>query len=640
MHPPFFLPASLATDYHKPIEWGGDGLGEFVASRTYQRLKADGAKESWPEATLRAVNGAQQLATFAGFPYKEDELHDLWQMHLDLKAFLPGRMLWVGGTELVADGNVDALMNCWHITLRTGSDFGWMMERLMVGGGVGFRISEAANLPLIFSAQVTHVDNAAEADYVVPDTREGWGTLLAHVIEAYTIGQKLHYSTSLIRPLGAPLKRFGGFASGPGVLIVGIEDICRILDARVGQHMRPVDALDIANIIGRIVVAGSSRRSAQIAIGSPQDAEYLAAKRWADGILPAWRSNSNNSVLASRFADIPDSFWQSYYDGGGEPYGLVNVDLAQRCGRIGEDWPDRSITGFNPCAESTLGDREPCMLATLVLPRLQSYEEAARASWLLYKFQKAAVSGWHHDPATFAVMRKNRRIGQNITGILSATPEARSWMNPLYERLRATDVNFSAGQGIPASVRLTTVQPGGTLPLLPGVSAGIHPSYAAFYVRRVMVGVFDPLVESARNRGLEVVPKIGLDGAVDPTHMVVEFPCQGKGVLTKEVSAIEQLEWQRWANVHWADQAVSVTVSYRQDELAEIRSWLSENYDTSVKSVSFLRFEDHGFTQAPYEEITEGEYQVRRTLSSPASLQDLSSDLVLDSCTAGACPIR
>lgn len=640
MHSPFFLPPATAVDYKQEIPWGGEGLGEFVASRTYQRLKADGVKETWPEATLRAVNGAQHLAVLAGFPYTEDELTDLWKLHLDLRAFLPGRMLWVGGTELVADGNIDPLMNCWHVTLREAADFGWVMERLMVGGGVGFTIDTTGNLPLVHPAQVTHVDNPAGVDYAVPDTREGWAELMSKVVDAYVTGTHFTFSTFFIRPLGAPLKRFGGFASGPGVLVEGIQDICRILDARAGMFMRPVDALDITNIIGRIVIAGSSRRSAQIAIGSPYDPEYLAAKRWADGVLPAWRSNSNNSVAASSFAEIPNSFWASYYDGGGEPYGLVNVPLAQRYGRLSEEWWDSSITGFNPCAESTLGDREPCMLATLVLPRLRTFEEAARASWLLYKFQKAAVSGWHHDERTHEIMQRNRRIGQNVTGILSASREARGWLDPLYTHLRHTDEEFSRAQGIPDSVRLTTVQPGGTLPLLPGVSAGIHPSYADNYIRRVMVGIYDPLVGTARSRGLNVVPKIGLDGAVDPTHMVVEFPCKGEGITTRHMSAVDQLEWQRWANTMWSDQAVSCTVSYKPEELPEIRTWLSQYYDSSVKSVSFLRYEDHGFLQAPYEEITVGEYETRSGAVNAASLRDSSSDLLIDSCVSGACPVR
>ena len=116
------------------------------------------------------------------------------------------------------------------------------------------------------------LEEVNDADLIVPDSRRGWSRLVHAVLKSYFYtGKSFSYSTLLIREFGAPLKTFGGTASGPGALIDGVADICKVMENREGKKLRSIDVLDIANIIGRIVVSGSSRRSAQIAIGDPDD---------------------------------------------------------------------------------------------------------------------------------------------------------------------------------------------------------------------------------------------------------------------------------------------------------------------------------------------------------------------------------
>ena len=160
--------------------------------------------------------------------------------------------------------------------------------------------------------------------------------------------QTFTYSTQLIRSKGAPIKGFGGTASGPEDLVWGISEIGKILEKRAGKKIRPVDALDIMNIIGAVVVAGNVRRSAQIAIGDPDDVEYLLAKRWDLGNIPSWRAMSNNSVVCNDIGDLHDFFWDGY-EGKGEPYGLINLRLSRKIGRLGEyEYPDPEVQGYNP----------------------------------------------------------------------------------------------------------------------------------------------------------------------------------------------------------------------------------------------------------------------------------------------------
>lgn len=219
--------------------------------------------------------------------------------------------------------------------------------------GVGYRLlpDDVEKLPPIKYALVTRKDTK-DADFIVPDSREGWVKLLGKTLKAHFYsGQSFTYSCTLLRSKGAPIKSFGGVASGPDVLCDGIDKISSVLNKRVGQKIRSVDALDIMNIIGMIVVSGNVRRSAQIAIGSVHDKEFLQAKRWDLGNIPNWRAYSNNSVVCDDIKDVIDNkdFWLGY-EGTGEPYGLINLKLARSCGRLGEyQYPDPELQGFNPC---------------------------------------------------------------------------------------------------------------------------------------------------------------------------------------------------------------------------------------------------------------------------------------------------
>ena len=415
-----------------------------------------------------------------------------------------------------------------------------------------------------------------------------------------------------------------------------------MLDGRTGKKLRSIDVLDICNIIGRIVVSGSSRRSAQIASGDPDDVLFLRAKNWGSGNVPAWRANSNNSLFIDRYEEIQPEFWKGY-NGSGEPYGLLNRSIARNYGRLGEKKADPSIQGFNPCAEIGLASHESCNLATLFLPNIESLDQFKQISKLLYLLQKTITDLEYPYAETTEIVRKNRRLGQSITGVLQATEEQLSWLDPGYVALKEVDAEYSKALGIPESIRLTTVQPSGTLSLLPGVTPGIHPGFSRYYIRRVRFGAADPLVEACRKRGYDVCFDIGIDGQEDHSRYVVSFPCESPegAVLAKDMTAIEQLEWVKRMQTEWADNAVSVTVYYRLEELDDIKGWLKDNYDSSVKSVSFLLHSDHNFPLPPYEEITEDQY--RKMLSKvdmSVGLGATLDDNAIDDCATGACPVR
>ena len=624
--------------------WGFGGLGEIVFLRTYSRAIPEANRnESFVETIKRVIDGAVDV----GVPYTQEEAETLFDHMFNLRCLFSGRALWQLGTPLVKKFNATSLNNCYFTNIEKVEDFELVFDYLMLGGGVGFSVerSKIHELPKVKAGvSITH-ERSNDADIIVPDSRQGWRRLLHSVLKSYfDTGKSFSYSTILVREFGAPLNTFGGTASGPGALIDGIADICKVMDNRVGKKLRSIDVLDVCNIIGKIVVSGSSRRSAQIAIGDPDDVLFLRAKNWGTGNVPAYRANSNNSIYADYFDEIQPELWKGY-DGSGEPYGLVNRRLARKFGRLGEVRTDNSIEGFNPCAEIGLADGESCNLATVFLPNITSLEQFQEISILLYKTQKNITRMEYPYEKTSTIVRKNARLGQSITGILQSTPEQISWLDSAYKNLRDYDVAYSKENGLPVSVRLTTVQPSGTLSLLPGVTPGIHPAYARYYIRRVRFGASDPLVDACRKRGYKVTWDIGIDGREDHTRYVVEFPCQSPegSVLAADMTAIEQLEWVKKMQTEWADNAVSVTVYYRKEELSLIKEWLSSNYDTGVKSVSFLLHADHNFPLPPYEEIDEDTY--KKLLGKVDFSIQLSPDIFkdaldLDDCSTGACPVK
>ena len=634
----------LSSYKTKTPPWGFGGLGEVVYLRTYSRgIEELGRNETWPETINRVIDGAIEI----GVPYTKEEAEELFDHMFNLRCSFSGRALWQLGTPLVKKFSGSSLNNCYFTNIEKIEDFELLFEYLMLGGGVGFSVerSKIHDLPKVKAGVSITNERSNDADIIVPDSRQGWKRLLHAVLKSYfDTGKSFSYSTILIREFGAPLKTFGGTASGPGALIDGIADISKVMQNREGKKLRSIDVLDICNIIGRVVVSGSSRRSAQIAIGDPDDVLFLRAKNWASGSVPGWRANSNNSIYADAYDEIMPELWKGY-DGTGEPYGLVNRKLARQYGRLGEKRPDPTIEGFNPCAEIALADGESCNLSTIFLPNIESEEQLHSVSKLLYMTQKQITRMNYPYEKTVTMVSKNARLGQSITGVLQCSEEQIGWLSDGYGFLREFDDAYSSEHGFPQSVRLTTVQPSGTLSLLPGVTPGIHPAFASHYIRRVRFGSSDPLVEACRKRGYKVVWDIGIDGREDHTRYVVEFPCKSpeNAILASAMTAVEQLEWVKKMQTVWADNAVSVTVYYRKEELELIKEWLSKNYDKGVKSVSFLLHADHNFPLPPYEEVPKEVYEKlisKIDFSAPLQQAAFGDALSLDDCATGACPVK
>ena len=328
-------------------------VGYITYRRTYSRQMEEGKYEEWGDTVERVINACKNQLQVG---FTDDEEARLRGYMLQLKGTVAGRFLWQLGTETVNRLGLMSLQNCALVVVDSPiRPFTWTFDALMLGSGVGYNIQReyVYKLPAVSEAFSSPVRlDRADADFICPDTREGWVALLERTLEyAYGLNGKsgcFSYSTQLVRGKGAPISGFGGVASGPEDLVRGISQISGVLENRRGKQLRPIDCLDIMNIIGSIVVAGNVRRSAQIAIGDCDDLQFLKAKNWSEGNIPNWRAMSNNSVVCNNINHLPEEFWKTY-QGGSEPYGLINLKLARGCGRTGDTrYKDRKVMGFNP----------------------------------------------------------------------------------------------------------------------------------------------------------------------------------------------------------------------------------------------------------------------------------------------------
>jgi adenosylcobalamin-dependent ribonucleoside-triphosphate reductase len=635
----------INTEKLKEIKTPWGEIGYIVFKRTYSRKLDNGNTEEFWQVIEREL---KSFKTQLNLHFTEEEQLDYAKRRLNLQFSTAGRFMWQLGTDTVNKLGLPSLQNCAFITVNQPiRPFTWTFEMLMLGSGVGFNIQKenVYQLPKLKRKIKIEREDTKDADFIVPDSREGWVKLLSKVLKAHFYsGEGFTYSTMLIRGKGAPIKGFGGTASGPEELCWGIDQIHQILNSRANKKLRPIDCLDIMNLIGFIVVSGNVRRSAQIALGDYDDIDFLKAKRWDLGTIPNWRAMSNNSVIFNgEIKELPQEYWDTYLQG--EPYGLINLELARSIGRTGEtQYPDFDVEGFNPCAEQGLANHETCCLSEIFLPNIKSYKDLIICLKYSYRINKHSLRLKCSLKETEAIVHKNMRMGIGITGYLQATEEQRSWLSSAYSWLREYDKEYSESKGWPTSIKLTTVKPSGTLSLLAGVTPGVHPSVAGpYYMRTVRISSDSTLINVCKKHGCHIEPVINFDGTIDKNTMVVYFPCKvPEGTpIQSDFTFKQQLDNVRRLQKEWSDNSVSCTVYYKKSDIPEIKEYLDKYYNKEIKTVSFLLASGHGFKQAPYQTISKEEYDKAIETFTPISDVIVSeNEFDVQECGSGSCPIK
>jgi ribonucleoside-triphosphate reductase (thioredoxin) len=644
---------------------GGNSVGEITFLRTYSRKKEDGTKETWAEVCERVTNGTYSLqkdyAKQQRLPWSDakaaSSAKEFFDRLFHLKWSPPGRGLSQMGTDLVnRQKNSASLQNCAFVSTNEmtkanpAKPFAFLMEASMLGVGVGFDDKGADKGFEIYEPK-------GEQTYVIPDTREGWQESTVALINSYLKAEQasLVFDYSEIRPYGSPIATFGGTASGPDPLIALHDKIRDIFANRKGELLTTVDIADIGNLIGRCVVSGNVRRSAELLIGRIDDDNFLNLKNAEqfpdrnsyDAENPGWGWMSNNSVMVNvgtDFSKIIDGIIRN-----GEP-GVIWEDMSKAYGRLADpinnkDW---RIAGYNPCAEQSLESYEMCTLVETYLNRHTDVEDFKRTLKFAYLYAKTVTLLPTHWEETNAIMQRNRRIGTSISGIANfadnkGLPVLRTWMDEGYAVVKKYDSVYSEWLGVRESIKTTTVKPSGTVSILAGESPGAHWSPGGEYFNRaIRFGNDDPQLALFKMANYTVEP-----ASENPEHTsVVYFPIKASAKRAeKDVSIYEKMNLAATAQRYWSDNSVSVTVSFNPETESDDIEKVLHMYDGSLKTVSFLPSGNFTYKQMPYTQITKEEYEEATTKLFPIDFAGIYAGLGLDAigekyCTTDACEIK
>ncbi|MFX0037243.1 MAG: ATP cone domain-containing protein [Candidatus Hermodarchaeota archaeon] len=630
----------------KQPEWGP--LGYITYKRTYARIiEKENRKEEFWETIQRVVEGCYSVqkehCIKLSLPWSDEKAQKsaqkMFEKIWNFKFIPPGRGLWMMGTEFIARHGSMSLNNCGFastedIDLKYSKAFEFVMDALMLGVGVGFDTKGAEKITI-------KQPQEGYFEYQIPDSREGWVESLKLILEAYFLGKQVpKYDFSQIRLSGEPIRGFGGIASGPKPLKQMLEDIENILKSRIGKKITSVDIVDIMNYIGKCVVAGNVRRSAEIALGDPGDLDFVLCKQNEEALY-SHRWASNNSVFAVKGLDY--SFIANQIAVNGEP-GVFWLENARNFGRMGDppDFKDKKAAGVNPCGEQTLESFELCCLVESFPSRHDTYEEFQETLKYAYLYSKSVTLVNTHWQETNAVMLKNRRMGISQTGIIEAfvkhgRRKMLEWCSRAYNYLKELDEQYSGWLCIPRSIKITTVKPSGTVSLLPGVPPGIHYPHSEYYIRRIRLSKNSDLIEHVRNAGYKIE-----DDLYSPNTVVVEFPIHEKYFdrSKNDVSIWEQAENAAAYQKYWSDNQVSITITFKDKEANQIKHVL-ECYEDKLKSVSFLPIKEHGYKQAPYEEITKERYEEIISNLKPFNLDETKDRAIGEKfCDSDRCEVR
>jgi adenosylcobalamin-dependent ribonucleoside-triphosphate reductase len=619
----FVLSENFVNKYkRKKAPFGFNGLGELVYMRTYSRIKENGKNERWWETVQRVVEGTYSMQKdwidshqLGWNPWQaQASAQDMYERIFTMKFLPPGRGLWAMGTAITEKkGLYAALNNCAFVSTKTikedyAKPFCFLMDASMLGVGVGFDTKGAGEIV------VKGIDNDRDEQiYEIPDTREGWVESLRLLLESYFHGQSpVEFDYRKIRVAGEPITGFGGVASGYEPLMEVHEDIRKVLDKNTGEPITITTIVDIMNLIGKCVVAGNVRRTAEIVFGDHDSEEYLDLKNYkVNKHRETYGWTSNNSIFAELGMDYTEA--AKRINDNGEP-GFAWLDNMRKYSRMknGGDNKDHRAAGGNPCLEQTLESYELCCLVETFPNNHDSLEDYARTLKYAYLYAKTVTLGRTHWADTNRVMLRNRRIGCSVSGVAQfitnrGLGELKSWLNKGFDVIQDWDKQYSDWFAVPRSIKTTSVKPSGTVSLLAGATPGLHYPESRFYIRRVRLSKHSELLEPLKKANYKVEPAFGSED----TTMVVEVPVDvGEGIRTaSELSIWEQFSLAAFLQRHWADNQVSCTVTFNPETEAEQIAPCLNYYQYHLKGISLLPRHDYGaYPQMPYESIDEKEY--------------------------------
>ena len=593
-------------------------------------------RETWEELVTRNKEMHQKR-----YPELTDQIQLNYKYVYDKKVLPSMRSLQFSGKPIEISPN--RLYNCSYLPIDHTDSFSECMFLLLSGCGVGYSVQ---NHHVNKLSHITKPFEGRTRRFVVGDSIEGWSDSIKVLIKSYLSSKrssKVKFDFSDIRPKGALLVTSGGKAPGPQPLKECLVKIKGILDAKEdGTKLSTLEVHDIVCHIADAVLAGGIRRAALISLFSAYDEEMISCKSGSWWETNPQRGRSNNSAVLMRHKITKKFFldlWKRIeLSGAGEPGIYFNHD---------KDW------GTNPCCVIALRPYEFCNLCEVNVSDITNQEdlnERVKAASFIGTLQ-AGYTEFHYLREIWQeTTEKDALVGVSMTGIASKKV-LKMDMKKAADVVKRENSRVAKLIGINKASRTTCVKPAGTTSLVLGTSSGIHAWHNDFYIRRLRVGKNEPIYNYLKKNN----PDLVADEYFRPHDTaVIEIPQSApKGSILRTESAFDLLKRIKQVATEWVKPGhrkgsnthnVSATISLKADEWDKAGKWMWDNRDT-YNGLSVLPYDGGTYTRAPFEDITEQEFNRRVKSLNDVDLShiieetdetDLSGELA---CAGGVCEI-
>lgn len=583
---------------------------EFIYKRTYSRwLDNEQRRENWDETVERYHAFFSQAVPKA----KQHEYKQACNAILGLSVMPSMRGLWAAGPAAERD-NI-AIYNCAFLTISNVKSFAEVLYILMCGTGVGFSVERQ------FVNNLPEVPTLKPVDTVITiaDSKLGWAEGFHDLLRGLYVGEIRKWDLSRVRPKGARLKVFGGRASGPDPLDDLFKFTVNSFKAAQGRKLNSLECHDLVTKVASVVVVGGVRRSACISLSNLSDDRMAHCKDGAFWEHNPQRCLANNSVAYTEKPN-PERFMQEWLNlirsKSGER-GIFNRESAKFIASLNGRRDSEQVIGTNPCSEILLRDKEFCNLSEVVIRPDDDTQT------LLKKVRFATILGCVQSKFTaFKFIGRDwkrncdeeRLLGVSLTGLRDhpvlchKTREAELTLMSMRQMAIDTAREWAQALEMNMPVAVTCVKPSGSVSQLVQCASGLHPRYSPFYIRRVRVNSKDPVAKMLVDVGVPYAAEVG-ETLPDANTLVFEFPLASPStaVMRDDENAIQQLEYWKMLQKSWCEHKPSVTIYVRDSEWVEVGAWVYRNWEY-VSGISFLPFDGGVYQLAPYEEITEEQY--------------------------------
>jgi len=587
----------------------------FIAISRYARWDDEKQRrESWEESVERYMDYMIYHVEKNYAPVDYEMYSFLEEKFLNLEAFGSMRALMTAGAAL--DRSHIAGYNCSYLPIDNPVAFDELLYILMNGTGVGFSVERqyVEKLPVVEPFWYSGDHGVIE----VEDSKEGWAKALRELVTALYQGFYPEWDTSAVRPAGSRLVTFGGRSSGPAPLEDLFEFVSDKFNGAQGRQLTSLEVFDIVCKIASVVVVGGVRRSALLGLTDLDDQDMATAKSgewWTDH---GYRALCNISAVyegrptQSQFMGE----WKNIYDSKSGERGIFNrrasQDQAAKFGRR-----DQSIDyGTNPCSEIILRPFQFCNLSTIIVEAdddLLNLVDKVEAATIFGTWQSTLTDFQYLRPIWKENTEAERLLGVSMTGQLGhpvlngskGQDTLEEWLDILREVAVNQNVRIATKLGINPSAAVTCVKPEGTTSQLANAASGMHTWHDEYYERTVRADKKDPLTRLMIDFGV-----VHEDDVTNPDATVVfSFPIKApEGALTrKDVGAVQHLDLWLTYQRHWTEHKPSVTITVKEDEWMETGAWVWQNFD-ELSGVAFLPYSDHVYKQAPYQSLTQEQY--------------------------------